>query len=73
MINKGERGLGNRGALDALNAGSIPASPTPNPKPPLKLGYLVLTRAREGARRATESILTPSYSGITPRMVEICE
>lgn len=26
--NKGERGLGNRGALDALNPGSIPGSPT---------------------------------------------
>jgi len=30
MANNGARGLGNRGALDALNAGSIPAVPTLN-------------------------------------------
>jgi len=28
MESNGARGLGNRGALDALNAGSIPAAPT---------------------------------------------
>ena len=28
LYNNGARGLGNRGALDALNAGSIPAVPT---------------------------------------------
>ena len=27
MENRGERGSGNRGALDALNPGSIPGSP----------------------------------------------